>query len=175
MSLFKHFGENPMLIKRLISISLLLAIISANHQLLAAEQKPKPCSSEQHRAFDFWIGEWEVTTKNQKTPPSTSSITMSNDGCSIHERYSTATGFTGNSINFYDSKTKKWHQTWIDNQGQQLYLNGEFKNGSMVLSDQTNRITWTLLGNKQVNQKWETTKNQGKTWEVVFDGFYLRK
>lgn len=156
-------------------LATLLSITSHNSQLFAAEKKPKPCSSKEHKAFDFWLGEWKVTSKNNKTKPSSSSITKSNDGCSIHERYSTATGYTGNSINFYDSKTKKWHQTWIDNQGQALYLNGEFKDGAMVLSDGINRITWRLLKNKQANQKWETTRDQGKTWVVVFDGVYSRK
>ena len=139
-----------------------------------ANKKPIPCESENHRAFDFWLGEWSVTSPNQKTPPSRSSITSSNDGCSIHERYSTAGGYTGNSINFYDKKNNKWHQTWIDNQGAPLNLDGEFVNGSMVLSDGTNRISWTLLDNQQVNQVWETTEDDGKTWKKIFDGFYRR-
>jgi len=164
-----------MKIKPTVIVASLLLATLFNQQSFAEKTKQKPCSSIEYRTFDFWIGEWEVTSAKQKTPPSKSSITKSNDGCSIHERYSTATGYTGNSINFYDKKTKKWHQTWIDNQGQPLYLNGEYKNGSMVLSDQTNRITWRLLENKQVNQKWETTNDQGKTWLVVFDGVYRRR
>jgi len=143
--------------------------------LALSADKPKPCNSIEHRAFDFWLGEWTVTTKDKNKPPAKSSITLSNDGCSIHERYETSGGFTGNSINFYDVKAKKWHQTWIDNQGSPLYLDGEFKDDSMVLSDGTNRITWTLLKDGRVNQRWDTTRDKGKTWKTIFDGFYNRK
>jgi len=155
------------------TITLLTIAVFCN--LAYSANQPKPCSTEEYRAFDFWLGEWEVTSPNQKTPASESSITLSNDGCSIHERYTTAGGFTGNSINFYDAKTKKWHQTWIDNQGNPLYLNGEFKNGSMVLSDGINRITWTLLKDGRVNQVWDVTSDSGKTWKNIFNGFYTKK
>lgn len=155
-------------------ISALLSTLLFNPVVSGADKKPSPCTDENYRAFDFWIGEWSVTSPDQKAPPSHSSITRSNDGCSIHERYTTSGGFTGNSINFYDKKNNKWHQTWIDNQGAPLYLDGEFINGSMVLSDGKNRITWTLLDNQQVNQIWETTEDDGKTWKKIFDGFYSR-
>ncbi len=143
--------------------------------LAQTAEKPKPCTSEEYQAFDFWLGEWRVTAPKQKTPPATSIITKANNGCSIHEKYTTSSGYTGNSINFYDSGTKKWHQTWIDNQGAPLYLNGEYKNNAMVLTNDQNRITWRLLENKQVNQVWETTKDKGKTWQIIFNGFYTKK
>ena len=149
-------------------------IVLNNSLVIAKENKPKLCSSETHRAFDFWLGEWQVLSAKQKTPPSRSSITLSNDGCSIHERYVTASGFTGNSINFYDKQSKRWHQTWIDNQGGALYLNGGIENGVMILSDGVNRISWTLLSDRRVNQVWETTKDNGKTWQKIFDGFYSK-
>ncbi len=153
---------------------ILLAFLVFTQSVYGANEKNHPCESEKYRAFDFWLGEWLVTSPNQKTPPSHSSITRSNKGCSIHERYTTAGGYTGNSINFYDKKSNRWHQTWIDNQGAPLYLDGEFTNGSMVLSDGNNRISWRLLENKQVNQIWEVTTDNGKTWEKIFDGFYTR-
>lgn len=142
--------------------------------LATASTPPKPCQTTEHRAFDFWLGEWTVTTKDKTKPPAKSSITLSNNGCSIHERYQTPGGYTGNSINFYDAKTNKWHQTWIDNQGSPLYLDGEFKDGAMVLTDGVNRITWTLLKDGRVNQRWDTTQDKGKTWKTIFDGFYTR-
>lgn len=132
---------------------------------------PPACTSEQQRAFDFWIGEWEVTAKGKKKPHAKSSITRANNGCSIHERYSTQSGYTGNSLNFYDAVNKKWHQTWIDNQGAALYLDGQFINGKMILSDGKNKITWRRIG-KTVNQVWEVTGDNGKTWKTIFDGIY---
>ncbi|MGB0496683.1 MAG: hypothetical protein ACPGJI_10020, partial [Kangiellaceae bacterium] len=134
---------------------------------------PKPaCSSDQYRAFDFWLGEWEVTAKGKNKPHAKSSITKHNNGCSIHEHYVTSTGYTGNSLNFYDKANNKWHQTWIDNSGNPLYLDGQFKDGAMILLNTSNRITWTKNEAGMVNQVWETTADKGKTWKVIFDGSY---
>ena len=140
----------------------------------AKPKKTSACSSDQHRAFDFWIGEWEVSARGKDTSHAKSYITKSNSGCSIHERYETTSGYTGNSINFYDAANNKWHQTWVDIQGSPLYLDGNFSKNSMVLSDKTNRISWTIDDKNEVNLVWETTKDKGKSWTVIFDGIYLK-
>ena len=157
----------------IISVALIL-IGSVNSSSAEPAQKPPTCASDEHRAFDFWLGEWEVRARGKEQPHANSYITKNNNGCSIHERYQTTSGYTGNSLNFYDAANKKWHQTWIDIQGSALYLDGYFANGAMVLSDKLNRITWTINSNKEVNQVWQTTKDQGKTWNVIFDGIYRR-
>ncbi|MCF6194219.1 MAG: hypothetical protein L3J46_07795 [Kangiellaceae bacterium] len=158
----------------LIILGIISLVLLSIHLTATATQakKPSACSSDQHRAFDFWVGEWEVSARGKKQSHAKSYITKSNNGCSIHERYETTNGYTGNSINFYDTANKKWHQTWIDIQGSPLYLEGGFSNGAMILSDKTNRITWTINDGKEVNQVWETTKDNGKNWTVIFDGIY---
>jgi len=135
----------------------------------------KPCASEAHRAFDFWIGEWTVTAPSRPGWSAQSSITRHNDGCSIHEAYHAAGGYRGSSINFYDQADQNWHQAWIDNQGVPLYLRGGPKDGGMVLSDSSNRITWTALDDGRVRQHWESTTDKGGTWSTAFDGYYERR
>ncbi len=138
----------------------------------AAADKPTPCTSTTHRAFDFWVGEWEVTSPPRPKWQASSIITLSNDGCSIHENYVTPGGYTGKSVNFFDATKNLWHQTWIDNQGVPLYLEGSFSDGTMVLSDAGNRVSWSLLPDKRVRQHWESTTDGGKTWTTAFDGYY---
>ena len=137
-------------------------------------QSNKPCQLDRYRNFDFWIGEWTVQAKGKNTPPASSKITLTNKGCSIAEDYTTESGYHGNSLSFYDSKNKKWHQTWIDNSGSSLYLDGGLENGQMVLTDGINRISWQKMPNGQVNQRWDVTKDSGKTWQTIFDGLYTR-
>ena len=132
----------------------------------------KPCTGKIQRAFDFWIGQWEVTSPAREGWRAESSITLSNNGCSIHEHYTTPGGYEGKSINFYDPNKKLWHQTWVDNQGVPLYLEGNFSNGTMVLSDATNRVSWSVQPDKSVRQHWEATEDEGKTWTTAFDGYY---
>lgn len=79
---------------------------------------------------------------------------------------------------------KHWHQTWVDNSGGILSLDGGLSNGAMVLkqartlrdgSNAIDRITWTKLEAGNVRQLWDRSKDGGKHWKVVFDGIYTRK
>jgi len=36
------------------------------------------------------------------------------------------------------------------------------------------RITWTPNADGRVRQFWEASRDEGKTWMVVFDGTYVR-
>ena len=90
----------------------------------------------------------------------------------------------GNSFNVYDRQTGQWHQTWVDNTGLLLQLDGELTDGAMVLSGKgklpngdavTHRITWTPKADGTVRQHWESSKDQGATWFTAFDGLYTKK
>lgn len=159
-------------------IALLVILVGHNATSVAegdnnqAQNKPQPCTSADSRAFDFWLGEWEVTSPAREKWQASSSITVSNNGCSIHEAYVTPSGYTGNSINFYDAIKGLWHQTWIDNQGVPLYLEGNLVNKVMVLSDKSNRVSWSIQPDGRVRQHWESTADEGKTWTTAFDGYY---
>jgi len=140
----------------------------------------KPCNSPEFRQFDFWLGEWNVKSQASAGPGSQSRITRINGGCTILEQYTTPLGYEGSSLNFYDAQRKLWHQTWIDNQGGALYLEGALDGGSMVLAttsstENIQRITWTPLDDGRVRQHWEATTDAGKTWSTVFDGYYSKR
>jgi len=135
----------------------------------------KHCNTDNHHAFDFWLGEWVVTTSTRKGWEAQSSITLVNDGCTVHEHYKTPDGYQGRSLNFYDPQKKQWVQIWIDNTGTPLYLSGNIKNGNMILANETNQITWSLIDKNHVRQHWETTSDGGVTFTTLFDGHYSKK
>ncbi len=147
----------------------------ASPEFQTALNRLKPCATPKHRAFDLWIGEWQVTSPTRPNWSADSSITVSNDGCSIHERYVSAGGYAGSSISFYDAQKQRWHQTWIDNQGTPIYLEGNPADTAMVLGDATNRVTWSVEPDNRVRQHWQSTTDGGTTWSTVFDGYYSRK
>jgi hypothetical protein len=137
----------------------------------------KPCNTVEFRQFDFWVGDWDVTSAAAPGTTSRNRITLTNDGCTLREEYTTPAGYAGTSLNFYDAARKRWHQTWIDNQGGALYLEGGIEGDAMVMrtaGDPLNvqRITWTPLADGAVRQHWESTADGGKTWTTVFDGRY---
>jgi hypothetical protein len=148
----------------------------------AASAMAGPCDAPEHRQFDFWLGEWEVRTPNGKLA-GTNRIEREYDGCVIHERYATDRAYRGESLNAYDAGRKVWHQTWVDNQGTLLLLEGGLQDGSMVLAGQSlskeghgtqHRITWTPAADGSVRQHWESTDEKGQ-WATAFDGRYTRK
>ncbi|MGH7564942.1 MAG: hypothetical protein ACREK5_11055 [Gemmatimonadota bacterium] len=140
-----------------------------------------PCTAEEHRQFDFWIGSWEVTTPDGAVA-GTNQIDRILGGCALRERWQGRSGMTGTSLNKYDPQTGTWHQTWVDDRGGFLLLSGGLEESSMVLSGEmqddegpmTHRITWTLLDEGQVRQLWEVRRAR-EDWKVVFDGLYTRQ
>jgi hypothetical protein len=148
----------------------------------SAADKPTACSTAMHHQFDFWIGNWRVMEKDKLAGHNR--ITAIDGGCVLLESWTGVSGFTGHSVNIYDAKRGKWHQTWVDNSGSLLVLEGEFRDGSMVLvgeqaakeagKKRLDRITWTPLPRDEVRQHWETSLDDGVTWTTAFDGRYTR-
>jgi hypothetical protein len=101
-----------------------------------AQSPPPSCSAAEHRAFDFWIGEWNVHGATGKLA-GTNSIKREIGGCVLHERYDTGRGYSGESFNVYDAPRKVWHQTWVDSAGLLLLLEGRVHDGKTVLEGQT--------------------------------------
>jgi hypothetical protein len=147
---------------------------------IAQTEPLKPCTAAEFRQFDLWIGDWNVEASANPGRISRNRITRTNGGCTLLEQYTTPGGYEGSSLNFYDAARKLWHQTWIDNQGGALYLEGGLQGNAMVLQTTTDptdvqRITWTPLPDGRVRQHWESTEDGGRSWTTVFDGYYSRR
>lgn len=151
-----------------------------------AQANPAPtasCNTPQHRAFNFWIGTWSVTNPQGK-PAGKNEIRVMQDGCLLQENWTSANGvYKGTSYNYYNAFTGQWNQTWVDNQGGTLLLTGGIENGNMILSGkskniqgqwQLDRITWTPHPQGTLQQVWEVSADEGKTWSKIFDGLYQR-
>ncbi len=72
------------------------------------------CEDKAYRQFDFWLRKWQVTTYTDKIIRH-NTITAINDGCTLLEKYSTPSGYTGKNFNMYDRQHQNWSQTWVDN------------------------------------------------------------
>lgn len=154
----------------------------------AATAAPASCNGPERRAFDFWIGEWEVTGP-KGTVAGHSRIESILGGCAIAEHWSSATGNganDGKSYNIYNADLKRWEQFWVDAGGSRLMLSGGIVDGSMVLQGQQDaaaadgvhqreRITWTPNADGSVRQHWQSSRDEGKTWTTAFDGLYKRR
>jgi hypothetical protein len=161
--------------------SFLIAVFAplADAQLPAAA----PCSAPEHRQFDFWIGEWEVTLATGQRA-GTNRIERILGGCALQESWTGASPSQGQSLTVWDPGDHTWHQTWVDNAGTTLHLSGGIVNGEMVLEGQrrlpdgtevTDRITWTPNADGTLRQVWQSSQDRGMRWTTVFDGVYRRR
>ncbi|WP_034475438.1 hypothetical protein [Aestuariibacter salexigens] len=149
---------------------------------IAFAQQSSPCSTEQHRQFVFWLGNWQVYANNKLA--GYNRIELAHNGCVLTEHYTTPAGFSGQSLNTYNAATGQWHQTWMDNAGTLLLLNGGLQDGAMVMSGEgvspsgqpvIHRITWTPNEDGSVRQHWQATAVDKENWQTVFDGLYKKQ
>lgn len=149
-----------------------------------ADQNARPCEyNPDCRAFDFWIGEWEVFMPNgQKAGENV--IEKTTNGCLLLENWTSANGGTGRSMNYYDAAAKKWQQLWVDGTGGVMSYEGVFSEGAMRFEGyqmQANgekslfKMTFTPQENGDVRQYIEQSVDGGKTFQVWFDGMYKQK
>jgi len=150
---------------------------------MAFSQDNCPCCTENHEAFDFWVGEWQVINSDGSLA-GTNTIIKVEDNCVLQESWKSANGnSTGTSTNFYNTSTGQWEQLWVDNYGFHLKLKGNRANNQMILSSDeftgangkksVHRITWTLNGDGTVRQLWETLQ-KNKVISTAFDGLYKK-
>jgi hypothetical protein len=150
----------------------------------------RPCSGPEYRQFDFWLGEWDVFNPAGQQI-GTNAITATNDGCVLFEDWRDARGGTGNSFNFYETNTKRWHQFWVNSNGNAaplsaasdgtpMPMSGGLVDGAMRLQSLAgvkplNRWTWSKVEGGKVRQLAEQSNDEGRTWTIVFDGLYVRR
>jgi Tfp pilus assembly protein PilF len=149
-----------------------------------ANKMAKPCQfSPEHKQFDFWVGEWDVQTP-QGQPVGKSLIQRIEDGCIILENWTGLQGGTGKSMNFYNSGSDKWRQTWVDSGGNVVEYQGVYKDGAMRYEGESfprggkkslSHLTFFNQGPDRVRQLAEQSTDGGKTWTVQYDFIYIRK
>jgi hypothetical protein len=71
-----------------------------------------PCTSPEHRQFDFWLGEWYVTTDGEFD--GANNVTSELDGCLVAEQWNDVGQIRGWSLNTFDRTTGLWYQHWVD-------------------------------------------------------------
>jgi len=142
---------------------------------------------DETRQFDFWLGSWEVRNPSGELAGH-NRVEALYDGLVLQEHWEGAKGGRGTSFSLFSRGRGHWHQTWVDAGGMLLLLDGGLRDGAMVLEGTTpdleqpgrtlrHRISWSVMDGDpdQVRQHWETSADDGATWETAFDGRYRRK
>jgi hypothetical protein len=149
----------------------------------AAVSTPQPCATDQHRAFDFWVGRWDVYPRGSDKLVAHSLIERLYGGCAIRENWMPLKGAGGGSLSAFVPEEQGWRQTWIDSSGARVEFKGAAGPGRIVLTGwwpgvlgpgkgAIVRMTYTKEEGGAVRQQGETSIDGGKSWQPSFDFLY---
>ncbi|MBJ7441089.1 MAG: hypothetical protein JHD35_18980 [Sphingopyxis sp.] len=141
------------------------------------------CTAPDHRAFDFWVGEWDVFANGSSAKVATSSIEAMFGGCAIRETWRPLKGGGGGSFSHFDAERRHWRQVWVDSSGARVDFDGGPTGGKMVLTghwanvvargqDGLIRMTYSKQPGGSVRQHGEQSTDHGLTWATSFDFIY---
>jgi hypothetical protein len=141
-------------------------------------------------ALDPWIGDWKVVNASDGSLAGTNLVEASLDGCAVTENWhGVDKGDDGMSLFTYDARRHVWDQVWVT---QDTSRAGGLKHKTMIAFNYGNvpvfqgkivsakgtiidRTSLTPYSDGRVRQKIEWSKDNGKTWQTVFDAFYIKK
>jgi hypothetical protein len=143
-----------------------------------------PCANAENRALDFWLGEWTIAAPGG-SPSATSKVTLELNQCMVVERWDGGRGHAGENLFAYSADDKSWHGMFADNEGRvHDFLDGKITANSAEFSGPSrgpqgetvlNRVTISRISADRVEQAWQKSSDDGKTWTIVFRGEYARK
>lgn len=147
-------------------------------------------SGDNAHAFDFWVGEWELSWEHDdgSKGAGTNLIEKTLDGVVIQENFRALTGaysgMKGTSISVYNPQTQVWKQAWADNQGGYFDFTGITKNGQRIfqtderiLSDGRKiiqRMRFYDIEEESLTWDWESSFDGGESWALTWRIFYQR-
>jgi tetratricopeptide (TPR) repeat protein len=151
--------------------------------LKAASTPPAPCmSNPDYRRFDFWVGEWDVTTRGG-VAVGKSSVQSVSGGCGLLENWTAKNGAQGKSLNSFSPQTRQWRQFWVGQAGALVdYSESEWNDGAVTFfargrgfNAAIQRLTFSALNDSTVRQLGEASSDGGQTWKINYDLYYHRR
>jgi hypothetical protein len=160
-----------------------LLLVAAAPQTTPPPAPPKvDCTDADHRALDFWVGEWDVYAAGSNKPVAHSRIEKI-VGCAISETFDQSIGpngkpiaYHGRSISAYVAAEKGWRQYYVDSGGTAATLTGGITSGDMIFRSTNgpvaNRMTLGPNPDGSVHQRGAFSTDGGKTWQSAYDFTY---
>jgi hypothetical protein len=140
--------------------------------------RPEVCADAHYREFDFWIGDWDVfDVERPSAIVAHARVELILNRCVLHEIYEDLDGHKGESFSLYDATRKTWHQSWVNDSGYLLTIEGNLQGASMILegldhlpSDKLRQVRgeWRPDGQGAREIAWRSTDG-GATWVAWFD------
>jgi hypothetical protein len=159
-----------------------LLVLPALPLSLAAQGNAPPCADPVYRAFDYWIGEWEVHDTTGALLGHQSITRIGN--CGISEHWQPVGRGTGRSLTWYSSTDSTWNQLYLGGNGWLPRYRGRVNaEGEIEMSESVDEVPAgtpitkmryykTADGLRQV--LWQSN-DRGQTWTLGFVGIYTAR
>ena len=167
--------------------AMIILAITLSITITHSQTTQKPCSAPEASQFDFWVGSWELSWKDPDGTTKTGSnvITKIFDGCVIEENFTSGDGtFTGKSVSMYNPVKQIWQQTWVDNNGAYMDFTGGKDGDNMYMQRKVinktgkeinQKMTFTDIKENSFTWLWESSGDNGATWNQIWKINYTRK
>jgi hypothetical protein len=156
----------------------------------AAAPPPAPpkidCADADHRALDFWIGDWRVIDTASGQEVAESRIEHGPGDCSISETYHQSVGpggqtidYRGRSFSAFNTADRHWKQFYVDTNGAAYAFVGGSEGSAMVMTalagEVGSRMRIAPQPDGSVRQQGWATRDTGKSWQPGYDYTYRRR
>lgn len=148
-------------------------------------QSDKSVSYNPEQAFDFWVGNWEVSWKapDSSWVHGTNTVVKILDDKVIQENFfDPSRNFKGTSISVFNPKTEQWNQAWADNNGSFYNFVGELLEEQRIFKMQqpdkrgaTYRMVFSEITEHSFIWEWQGIREGLDDWKTVWRIRYTRK
>ncbi|MGD9967470.1 MAG: hypothetical protein AB7Q23_10080 [Hyphomonadaceae bacterium] len=159
------------------------------------QNSPLGCTSIESRAFDFWLGEWDIAQRILNADgswlelPAQTAVNASPNGCVLTEHWqgdvrffwegmTAAEPLFGYSVRTYDPSLRQWRIYWMDSHAPRFespYV-GNFENGrgefrrEFATPDgaRLGRIVFDNITPETVNWELSVSSDEGQSWTALW-------
>jgi len=168
----------------ILAVSLVAAALGAI-PAMAQEQPQAPCSTEEYRQLDFWVGSWSAAWTDAEGNVQHGSNVISRElgNCMIEENFDGNPGnnLVGHSISMYVPRLGHWKQIWMDNQGSFLDFHGgpdeegfHFTMERPIEAAPHLRMIFRNIEDDSFDWHWQNSADEGGTWNDQWVIHYTR-
>jgi hypothetical protein len=174
--------------KSVASITVLMALV-------LPARGAQTCTSAEARAFDFWLGNWNIEQRILQQDGTwlslgaETTVSQALDGCALVEHWrgdvqffwqgmDTVKPMQGLSVRAHNPSTGKWYIHWMDTFNPQFgepysggFTEGRgefFRNWSTPQGARTGRITFSDITRDSVHWELATSSDDGASWTTLW-------
>jgi len=141
-----------------------------------------------YRRLDFWLGDWEVFDSKDGSKSGTNKIEKIVEGCAIVENWRNPDGTEVKGFLYFEPARKAWKYVLISHGGgiKERVMDAAFSASGGVrfqgeiahvnsAGSHLDRMTLFPLAGHRIRETIEVSRDNGKTWEMVFDAEYWER